>query len=86
MKSLAGDREHQEAMEVNAEDARARGACRIALTFSDGERVVGMTVRYPPIKPFFYVVPADPRSNNIRILVNRSAVTTMTQPSDTGAA
>lgn len=85
VKSLAGDSTHQEAMEVNADDARARGACRIALTFKDGERVVGMTVRYPPIKPFFYVVPADPRSNNIRILVNRSAVTTMVQLPEAGA-
>lgn len=84
VKSLAGDSGHQEALEVDPEDARARGACRIGLTFKDGERVVGMTVRYPPIKPFFYVVPADPRSNNIRILVNRGAVTAMVQLPESG--
>jgi len=79
VKDLTGKPEHKEAMSVEAGDARARGACTIDLQFADGERVVGLTVRFPPIKPFFFVVPVDGKSNNIRILVNRAAVKSMTQ-------
>jgi hypothetical protein len=32
------------------------------------------------VRPFFYVLPADERSNNIRILVNRLAVRRLGQP------
>jgi hypothetical protein len=82
VKDLAGDPKHEEGMTVERGDLRTRGACTIEIRFADGERVVGLTVRFPPIKPFFYVVPADVRSNNIRILVNRAAVASMTQPPD----
>jgi hypothetical protein len=37
-------------------------------------------VRYPPVRPFFFVLPADARSNNVRVLVNRAAVKRMSQP------
>jgi hypothetical protein len=33
------------------------------------------------VRPFFFVLPADAGSNNVRILVNRGAVTRMGQPS-----
>jgi hypothetical protein len=32
------------------------------------------------VRPFFFVLPADARSNNVRILVNRAAVKRMIQP------
>jgi hypothetical protein len=80
VKSLTGDPAHQDAQAIDPADARGRGAFRIAITFADGEQLVGLTVRYPPVRPFFFVLPADPGSNNIRILVNRAAVTAMTQP------
>lgn len=79
VKSLAGDPTHTEGSTVEAGDQRARGAHRIEVQFADGERVVGMTVRYPPVRPFFYVVPADARSNNLRILINRAAVVRLGQ-------
>jgi hypothetical protein len=84
VKDLSGDPKHQEAMTVERGDARTRGAFAIDIRFADGERVVGLTVRFPPIKRFFYVVPADVSSNNIRILVNRAAVVSMTQLPDAG--
>jgi hypothetical protein len=80
VKSLAGDPTYKEGSTVEAGDQRARGAYRIEVQFADGERVVGMTVRYPPVRPFFYVVPADGRSNNLRILINRAAVVRFGQP------
>jgi hypothetical protein len=35
---------------------------------------VGLTNRYPPNRDYFYVVPVDAESNNIRMLINRAAV------------
>jgi hypothetical protein len=81
VKDLAGNPAHEEGAAVDSGDARTRGAYRIAIEFADGERMVGLTVRYPPVRRFFYVLPADARSNNTRILVNRAAVTQMEQPS-----
>ncbi len=37
----------------------------------DGEQLLGLTVRFPPVKPFFFILPADGASNNIRILVTK---------------
>jgi hypothetical protein len=82
VKSLSGNPAHNEGFHLEPDDERSRGAYRIALEFADGERVVGLTVRYPPIKPFFFVLPIDNRSNNLRILVNRAAVVKMSQPSE----
>jgi hypothetical protein len=47
------------------------------LHFPDGEVMVGLTNRYPPNRPFFFIVPVDQQSNNIRILVNRTAIKKM---------
>ena len=41
--------------------------------FKDGERLVALANRYPPLGKLFFLVPVDPASNNIRILVNRDA-------------
>jgi len=80
VKSLAGKPTHEEGATLEAGDQRARGAYPIEVQFADGERVVGLTVRYPPVQPFFYVLPADARSNNLRILINRTAVVRLGQP------
>lgn len=80
VKSLEGDPTLAEGRTVEAGDPRGRGAQAIEVEFADGERVVGLTVRYPPVRPFFYVVPADGRSNNLRILINRAAVVRLGQP------
>ncbi|HSJ65381.1 MAG TPA: hypothetical protein VK922_15925 [Gemmatimonadaceae bacterium] len=80
VRDLDGNPERVEAMELDAADARARGAHPIEVEFADGERIVGLTVRYPPVRPYFYILPADTSSNNIRILVNRSAIVRMAQP------
>jgi hypothetical protein len=39
--------------------------------------MVGHTIRYPPIRQYFYITPVDTRSNNIRILINRDAVVSL---------
>jgi hypothetical protein len=80
VRDLVGNPKQADAASLEPSDGRARGSFPIEIQFADGERLVGLTVRYPPIRPFFFVLPADPRSNNIRILVNRAAVARMGQP------
>jgi hypothetical protein len=80
VKDLVGNAAHQEGSAVGPEDTRVRSFAGIALEFKDGERVTGLTARYPPVRPFFYVLPADTGSNNIRILVNRAAIAKVSQP------
>ena len=80
VKDLTGDPDRADVLQLAAGDGRARGAFPIELEFADGERLVGLTVRFPPVKPFFFVLPADPGSNNVRILINRAAVKRMIQP------
>lgn len=81
VKDVVGDSTHQEGATVAPDDTRARSFARIEVQFADGERVVGLTARFPPVRPFFFVLPADTGSNNIRILVNRAAVVSFRQPS-----
>lgn len=83
VRDLAGNPARQDTAALEAADARARGAVPIEIEFADGERLVGLTVRFPPVKPFFFILPADGASNNIRILVNRAAVGAMRQPGAT---
>ena len=68
---------HNEARALDPADPRMHGSTAVSLQFPDGEVLVGLTNRFPPIRPFFFVVPVDPESNNIRVLVNRSAVKKM---------
>jgi hypothetical protein len=77
VRSLAGNPGRHDRRVPDEKDPRGRGMAMASLRFADGETIVGMTIRYPPNRPFFFVVPADPESNNIRILVNRDAVVDM---------
>jgi hypothetical protein len=77
VKSLAGDAERNDTTTVDSADPRLRGAKPIEVIFHDQERIVGMVMRFPPLKTFFFLVPADPSSNNLRILVNRDQVKNM---------
>jgi hypothetical protein len=47
---------------------------KVEVTFKDGEVQVGSTLGYDPKRPAFFVFPADPKSNNIRIFAVSSAV------------
>ena len=80
VKSLAGNATHDEGMELQAADRRQFGSALVEITFADGERMVGLTNRASPNGGFFFVLPVDSRSNNIRVLVNRSAVRSIATP------
>jgi hypothetical protein len=74
VRSLDGDPSRPRGASLDPTDPRARGAHKVELQFADGERLVGLTGRFPPVRPFFFVLPADGNGNNVRILVNRAAV------------
>ena len=74
VKSAAGRPAYQESKDVVPGDSRLVGAKRVRVVFADREEIVGLMNRFPPITPYFYMLPIDLESNNIRILVNRSAV------------
>ena len=80
VKSLSGDSEHSEGMELEPQDRRQFGSSLVELTFGDGERMVGLTNRATPNKNYFFVLPVDTRSNNIRVLVNRQALKSINTP------
>jgi hypothetical protein len=77
VRTLEGNPGYREHRRLEPGDKRAHGSTIVSLRFADGEEIVGLTIRYPPNRPYFFVVPVDPASNNIRILVNRAAVVAM---------
>lgn len=79
VKTAAGRPEYREAKGQSAGDSRLLGTKRVRVVFADKEEIVGLTNRYPPVAPYFFMLPIDPQSNNIRILVNRAAVMEMTE-------
>jgi len=47
---------------------------KVEVTFKDGEVMVGTTLGYDPSRQGFFVHPADPKCNNIRVFAITSAV------------
>ena len=47
---------------------------KVEVTFMDGEVLVGSTLGYDPKRQGFFIFPADPKSNNIRVYVVSSSV------------
>lgn len=79
VKSLEGFADAKRTQTISPTDPRHRGSHAIEIEFTDGERLAGLTNQFPPIRPFYFVLPADPADNNIRILVNKGAVKNVTQ-------
>jgi hypothetical protein len=46
---------------------------KVEVTFMDGEVLVGTTLGYDPNRPGFFLFPADPKSNNIRVFAVSTA-------------
>lgn len=81
VKTATGRPDYNDAKDVAPGDSRLVGARQMRVIFADGEEIVGLMNRFPPITPFFFMLPIDPLSNNIRILVNRAAVKKMEEVS-----
>ena len=77
VRSLEGNTAYKETTAPAPSDPRLRGSSLITIRFHDGEEIVGLTNRFPPTRPYFFVLPVDIASNNLRMLINRSAVASM---------
>jgi hypothetical protein len=77
VKDLVGNAKREDGDTLKTGDPRQAGARPIEVEFGDGERLVGLTAGYPPQGPFFYMLPVDDQSNNVRILVNKAAIARM---------
>jgi hypothetical protein len=47
---------------------------QVEVTFADGEVMVGSTSSYGPNRDGFFIVPADPKSNNLKVYALAAAV------------
>ncbi|MFN7974447.1 MAG: hypothetical protein U0166_19195 [Acidobacteriota bacterium] len=72
VKTLIGDDEYNESRKF-PEGFHTTGQ-KIGVRFKDGERIVGVSHDFDPKKPGFNLVPADGKSNNLKIYVLRSSL------------
>lgn len=70
-RDFVGNREYTESQTLSSQN----GGRKAEVTFRDGEKLVGTTDAYNPQKTGFFIVPADPRSNNLRVFVITKNVT-----------
>jgi len=75
VRDLNGNRAYRERKQFDG--ARPPLGRKIRVVFKDGELLVGTTQCYQPGRPGFFVIPADPSSNNERCFVVSSAVRTI---------
>lgn len=71
VRSYEGDRAHAKNDDLDAAKGQGR---KIEVVFKDGEVLRGFTVGYSPAKQGFFMIPADPESNNTRVFVVNAAV------------
>lgn len=72
VRDFAGDPEYDE-RKYFADGLRPPGR-KVEVTFMDGEVLVGATIGYDPRRPSFFLVPADPETNNLRVYCVSAAV------------
>lgn len=65
VKIFEGNSEYHDAYSLN----NLQHGRKIEVAFRDGEKIIGGTEGYNPQKLGFYVFPADPNGNNIRVFV-----------------
>lgn len=67
VKDFAGNpgRKDRNAFEENQQTSGRK----VELIFKDGEKLVGTTLGYDPLRPGFFITPADNSSNNLRAFV-----------------
>ena len=77
VRSLEGNPDREDADRLGDHDTRRWGVRAVDVLFRDGERLPALTIHFPPDREFFFLLPADPDSNNKRMLVNGAAVAEM---------
>ena len=73
VRELNGDSGRDDAPGFGHVETESDKGKKIAIQFKDGEVFFGYTLAYTNDRDGFYVVPADPNSNNIRVYVMRNA-------------
>ena len=73
VRDLLGNRLRNKGRRFPAIDQGPHNGRRVAVLFEDGELLVGYSQTYSAEKAGFFVFPADPNSNNIRVYVLRAA-------------
>ena len=69
VKDFAGDPKRREARGFDRATTDISRGKKVAIRFKDGELVFGYTLTYMPDRSGFFITPADPASNNLRIYV-----------------
>lgn len=72
VKDFEGDSSHDEQKEFSA--AQKYQGRKVEVQFADGEVLTGTTMGYAPDRAGFFLAPADPLSNNVRVFVVNAAV------------
>jgi hypothetical protein len=84
VKDLQGNPEYREGKTFEPNDPRRIGARPLEVQFRDGETMVGLAPAYSADRHFFFLLPADAKSNNTRVLVNRAAVVSVKESAAAG--
>jgi hypothetical protein len=74
VKDFGGDKDYKEA---KGPDALPGSGKKIRVVFKDGETVSGYTHAINMEQPGFFLVPGDPKSNNERIFIVFSSLSTL---------
>jgi hypothetical protein len=72
VRTFEGNKDYHDRKEFEGTD-QLQGR-KVAITFSDGEVIVGSTLGYDPSRPGFFLFPVDPQSNNMRVFCISKAV------------
>ena len=73
VKDLTGKRQRRDIRGFLAAPGKTEQGLKISVLFKDGEFLCGHSLTYGADREGFFMFPADPGSNNIRIYVNKSA-------------
>jgi hypothetical protein len=79
VKSLAGDPDRVDVRGFVQGPSEGAFGRKIAVRFTDGELLCGFATSFTPQRGAFFLVPADPRTNNLRVFVNVLATTDIEQ-------
>lgn len=69
VKDFTGDPKRHEARSFDRATSDISRGKKVGIRFKDGELVFGFTLTYMPDRSGFFITPADPSSNNLRIYV-----------------
>jgi hypothetical protein len=72
VRDFTGDFQHNKRKHYKEEEKPS--GRKVEVTFTDGEVLLGSTLGYDLKRQGFFIFPADPNSNNVRVFVVSSAV------------